>query len=129
MALRRKGYGIFLMFLMFSSFIFIFNFEPAAATTNTGAYTLERSWGGFDNPKGIAVADSGAVYVADSNNHCLKKSDGNGGFFPGPEFIRNPFGVAVDTSGFVYVANLYYDNLVPASVRVFDSNCIQIVLY
>ena len=133
MHLRRKFYGIILAFLMLSSLILIFNFEPAAASTNSGAYTLESKWGGLgsgntqlDNPKGIATDNSGNVYVADSNNHCLKKFTSDGGFLCESEFIRNPFGVALDIWGYVFVANLYYDNLVPASVRVFDSNCIQV---
>ena len=74
----RKVYGMVFSFIIISSLFFIFNFEPTSATANNEAYTLVDQWGGFDDPKGIAVYDSAldafdAVYVTDSNNHCFQK--------------------------------------------------------
>jgi len=72
----------------------------------------------FNNPYGIAVDSSGNLYVADSNNHAIRKiANGGtvttlaGGMFGnqdgtgvGPRF-NGPRGVAVDGAGTVYVAD------------------------
>jgi streptogramin lyase len=73
----------------------------------------------FNNPRGVAVDASGNVYVADSNNHKIRKitpsgvvstlagSDSQGstdGTGTSASF-NNPRGVAVDASGNVYVAD------------------------
>lgn len=90
-------------------------------------------WGGpgteqgrFTNPRNIAIAPDGSVYVADSGNHRIQKfapdgqfvtmwghlcrfyedpgsceaPDGAGGFY-------DPWDVAVDQDGFVYVADTW----------------------
>jgi sugar lactone lactonase YvrE len=74
----------------------------------------------FSDPKGLAVDVSGNIYVADENNHTIRKispqgivstlagapgvpgsSDGQGS----AARFRNPSGVAVDLDGNVYVAD------------------------
>jgi serine/threonine protein kinase len=86
------------------------------AGTNDGAGSLAR----FRNPWGVAVDDSGGVYVADMSNNTIRKitltgrvytyagqagiSGNADGFGTGARF-NNPFGVAVDSAGNVYVSD------------------------
>ncbi len=72
----------------------------------------------FNNPSGIAVDAEGTGYVADQNNHKIRRIEGDGmvtvhaggkaGFMDGaPEVAQfdHPVGVAVDKAGNVYVAD------------------------
>ena len=68
--------------------------------------------GQFSNPKGVAVASDGSVYVADADNHRIQKFTSSGVFVTnwGKYGIRyedfgQPRGVAVATDGSVYVAD------------------------
>lgn len=74
------------------------------------------------NPQGLAVDGSGNVYIADRDNHCIRKvdaggiitafagtcgspgSDGDGGAAT-KALLQSPAGVAVDAAGSVYIAD------------------------
>ena len=86
------------------------------AGTNDGAGSIAR----FRNPWGVAVDNTGNVYVADMSNDTIRKitpegrvhtfagqagvSGNSDGFGDGARF-NNPFGVAVDSTGNVYVSD------------------------
>jgi sugar lactone lactonase YvrE len=77
----------------------------------------------FSRPTGVAVDSSGNVFVADRNNHVIRKvsaagvvstfaGTGNAGLTNGTgtaASFRFPEGVAVDTSGNVFVADTWND--------------------
>ena len=74
--------------------------------------------GQFKNPRGVAVASDGSVYVADGNNHRIQKftsagvlvsqwgtnGTGNGKF-------KTPWGIAVAPDGSVYVSETGNDRI------------------
>jgi len=73
----------------------------------------------FDFPYGIVIDASGNAYVADYNNHCIRKvtsdgevgtiaGNGTAGFADGTEMVarfRNPIGITTDASDNLYVAD------------------------
>ena len=74
--------------------------------------------------KGIAVAPSGDIYIADSNGSRIQKLDSSGNYTQtigsrGSEdgYFSAPYDVATDTSG-----NLYVADTLNSRVQVFDSS-------
>ena len=74
--------------------------------------------GQFSAPRGIAVDDSGNVYVADTGNNRIQKFDNNGNFLlkwgsAGTENgqFNAPVDVAVDTAGNIHVVELGNDRI------------------
>lgn len=67
----------------------------------------------FDSPSAIAIDSAGFLYVADSNNNCVRKIDSDGTvstlaptLLPcGGTGLVDPEGVAVDGAGNVYIAS------------------------
>jgi DNA-binding beta-propeller fold protein YncE len=81
----------------------------------SGAQTTLGS--GFNLPAGVAVDNSGNVYVADSGLHAVYEIVAVNGSIPTSPTIRtlsdftDPAGVAVDSSGNVYVTDFSQDNV------------------
>jgi sugar lactone lactonase YvrE len=81
--------------------------------------TLISNWGSFgsgnkqfSNPSGVAVDNSGNVYVADTGNNRIQKFSNNGTYITqwgtlgsGNGQFNMPTGVAVDSTGNVYVVD------------------------
>ena len=85
-----------------------------------GAESPQVAWrtGGLDRPRGVDVDRLGMVYVADTENHVIKKLDrrGNllavwGGEGEGPGEFRYPRDVAVAPDDRVYVADTLNDRI------------------
>jgi sugar lactone lactonase YvrE len=99
---------------------------PITVSTLAGSGTLGFANGSgtaatFNYPIGVAVDSGGNVYVADKNNHRIRKitpagvvstfaGSGTEGFLNGTGTaaqFNHPIGVAVDSEGNVYVADTY----------------------
>ena len=100
---------------------------PAAVVTtlaglagNVGSTDGTGSAARFSNPRGIAADSAGTLYVADTNNHTIRKVTSAGvvttlaglAFNPGPTDgtgsaarFRLPSGLTVDGAGTIYVAD------------------------
>lgn len=79
--------------------------------TSTGA--VSNTWGGFNEPEGIAIDGSGNVYVADTGNNQIKEFNQNGAplnqwsSWTGGSVttFSSPSAVAFDPGGNIYVAD------------------------
>ena len=100
-------------------FLFIFLFCPtlffSQTVTNFVGICSENSPGlvngsgitvRFYNPRAIAIDKNGIIYVADSNNNCVRKISSNGvvSTVLGSSSIH-PRGIAVDTLGNIYISD------------------------
>ena len=74
--------------------------------------------GQFDCPRGIAVSQSGHIFVVDWNNHRVQLFDSNGKFISkiaskgnGNDQFKCPFGITIDElderSGYVLIADQF----------------------
>lgn len=94
------------------------------AGSSEGASDGQGDTAQFNRPFGVAVDVGGTVYVADKNNHCIRKvtpegvvstlAGGSQGFAEGKGSdaqFDNPMDVAVDSSGIVYVADKGNDRI------------------
>lgn len=74
----------------------------------------------FNMPRQILIDSDGAMFIADCNNHCIRKIDKNGivstvvgigktaGYVDGnPEeaLLDSPWGLAIDSKGIIYIAD------------------------
>lgn len=61
----------------------------------------------FKGPKGIAVAEDGAVFVVDSDNHCVRRIDPKTGVIETlpTEPLNQPHGICVSPNGDVFVGD------------------------
>jgi sugar lactone lactonase YvrE len=77
----------------------------------------------FSSPRGVAVDSAGNVYVADWDNHCVRKITPATvvSTFAGPQGgYDHPFGVAVDSASNVYVSDFFLlviHKITPAGVE------------
>ena len=79
----------------------------------------------FSTPSGLALANDGNLFVADTGNNRIRKvtpegqvstvaGDGKAGYVDGPASqaqFNGPIGIAVDTRGNTYVADTYNDRI------------------
>jgi DNA-binding beta-propeller fold protein YncE len=70
--------------------------------------------GQFKAPEGIAVADDGTIYIADTENHRVQRFDANGRFLAkwgakglGDGQFDSPGGIALDKEGHIYIADSF----------------------
>ncbi|MEQ1946748.1 MAG: BACON domain-containing carbohydrate-binding protein [Bryobacteraceae bacterium] len=76
-----------------------------------GQNNVSPTSGGLNQPRGVAVDSSGAVYLTDTGNNVIRKVSGGvmtvlaGQGFGGVSTLNSPFGVAVDSSGNIYFSD------------------------
>ena len=91
-----------------------------SGTIRTIAGTGERGYGGDGGPAveaqlgypvSLAVDGSGALYIADSGNHRIRRVDPAGDITTVAAGLHTPGGVAVDGSGSLYIADSGYHRI------------------
>ena len=84
----------------------------------------DRGQAQLNNPRDLAFAADGTLYIADTDNHCVRAvapggevrtvvgTCGESGMIEGPTtadavLLNKPYGVAVDQDGALYVSDTY----------------------
>jgi hypothetical protein len=81
--------------------------------------------GVLDEPVGVAIDQSGYVWVANDGNNSLSELSSTGsqlGQFTGSGQLSSPSGVAIDTSGHIWVGNYGPDDAPAESISEFNSD-------
>jgi DNA-binding beta-propeller fold protein YncE len=93
--------------------------QSISSSSFTKSYHSVKQWGSsgsgngqFSNPHGIAIDSSGNVYVADSGNKRIQKSNGDGNVITTldtgskiPAQFHNPIDIAANLLGILYVVD------------------------
>lgn len=105
-----------ILLIMVLTLIVIFGGSVYAATI--GCRQIVGILGGLDNPYKIAIASNGYIYVADTENNRIIKSDKAGKLLisfgvPGIDDgqFSQPQGIVVDPNGYIYVADTGNDRI------------------
>lgn len=79
---------------------------PVAGTGEKGLVDGAAREAKLNGPKGIACAPDGTVYIADTENHCVRRIDPKAGTITTvAKDMKRPHGVYVDRKGTIYVGD------------------------
>ena len=103
----KKNYYYFLFFIFtFTSYAqYVSTYAGANETGFLDGFTTGTVQSKFNKPRGVAVDAFGNVYIADTDNHRIRKITPTGVVTTLAGSFNNPKGVAVDVNGNVYVAD------------------------
>ena len=92
-------------------FVFCFTITSYAQCVSTlagsgtgGLFNGTGTTAQFNNPTGIAIDGTGNIYIADTNNNCIRKITPSGSVSTLLSGYSLPGGVAIDASGSVYIS-------------------------
>ncbi|MEW6534364.1 MAG: 6-bladed beta-propeller [Candidatus Auribacterota bacterium] len=121
-----KKHNLFFIGILLAASMFVLTSNCFADNSNfyTKWGSLGSGDGQFRTPEGIAIDNSGNIYVADFYNYRVQKFNPYGGFITkwgsegtGDGQFKAPTGIAINSSGKVYVTEFYNHR-----IQVFDSN-------